>query len=142
MVIDVSLVPKDNWGVWSRLPIWNRWDRPRFERALTARFAAVPGNLHSEREPFYHSVFVTVLQAVGGEIIPESRTDKRPTDAVIKTRGTIYRVEFKLGTAESAQVKSRRHFEPYLANPRPIVLLATRGFAERNIQCPWEDLQE
>jgi len=116
-------------------------DRPRFERALTALFAAIPGELHVPREAYYHSIFFAALQAVGGEIIPESRTDKGRTDAVIKTDKTIYVIEFKLGPAEEAleQIKERRYYEPYLTDPRPMILLGAGGFEERAIRCLWEE---
>jgi len=117
-------------------------DRGRFERALTALFAGILGELHVDREAYYHSVFLAALQAAGGEIIPESRTDKGRTDAVIKTRDAIYVAEFKLGTATEAmaQIKARRYYEPYLADGRPIILLAAGGFSERKIECLWEEL--
>lgn len=48
---------------------------------------------------------------------------------------------FKLGAAEDAlaQLKARRYYEPYLADPRPIILLGAGGFMERNIACLWEE---
>jgi hypothetical protein len=118
-----------------------RGDRPQFERALTALFAAIPGELHVPREAYYHSIFFAVLSAVGAEIIPESRTDKGRTDAVIKTDKTIYVIEFKLGSVEEglAQIKERRYYEPYLTDPRSVILLAAGGFEERAIRCLWED---
>ena len=121
-----------------------RRDRPRFERALTALFAAVPGDLHIRREAYYHAMFVVALQAVGGEILAESRTDKGRADAVIKTRAAIYVVEFKLGTPEEAmaQIKERRYFEPYLSDFRPIFLLGAGGFEQKNIRCLWEDVRK
>ena len=120
-----------------------RSDRPRFERALTALFAAIPGEIHIKQEAYYHTILVVALQAVGGEIIPESRTDKGRTDAVIKTRAAIYVVEFKLGTPEEAmaQIKARRYFEPYLSDSRPIILLGAGGFEQKNIRCLWEELR-
>jgi hypothetical protein len=126
-------------------------DRPRFEQALIALFASIPGELHVDREAYYHSVLFAALQAAGGEVIPESRTDnllrqgyegqEGRTDAVIKTDRAIYVVEFKLGAAEDAlaQIKARRYYEPYLADPRPIILLGAGGFIERNIACLWEE---
>ncbi|MDD2707631.1 MAG: AAA family ATPase [Verrucomicrobiae bacterium] len=116
-------------------------DRSRFEQALTALFASIPGELQVEREAYYHSLFVVALQAAGGELTPESRSDKGRVDAVLKTDAAIYIIEFKLGAAEDAmaQIKARRYYEPYLADPRPIVLLAAGGFAERAIRCLWEE---
>jgi len=62
---------------------------------------------------------------------------------VLKTRDTIYVIEFKLGSAEEAlaQLKARRYYEPYLADPRPIILLAAGGFEERAVQCLWEEVE-
>jgi hypothetical protein len=117
-------------------------DRAEFERALTTLFAAIPGELHVGREAYYHSVFFAALSSVGAEIIPESRTDKGRTDAVLKTDAAIYVIEFKLGTAEEAlaQIKAKRYYEPYLADSRPVILLGAGGFAERTICCLWEEM--
>jgi hypothetical protein len=117
-------------------------DRPQFEQALTALFAGLPYDLHVNREAFYHSVFFAALQATGGEIVAEPHSDKGRADAVIKTANAIYVVEFKLGAAAEAleQIKARRYYEPYLADPRPIVLLGAGGFEDRTIQCLWEEL--
>jgi hypothetical protein len=116
-------------------------DRPQFEQALIALFAGLPYDLHVNREAFYHSVFFAALQATGGEIIAEPHSDKGRADAVIKTANAIYVVEFKLGPAADAlaQLKARRYYEPYLADPRPIVLLGAGGFEDRTIECLWEE---
>jgi hypothetical protein len=117
-------------------------DRAEFECALTALFAAIPGELHVEREAYYHSIFFAALSSVGAEIIPESRTNKGRADAVLKTDAAIYVIEFKLGTPEEAlaQIKAKRYYEPYLADHRPVVLLGAGGFVERTIRCLWEEI--
>jgi hypothetical protein len=119
-------------------------DRPQFEQAMVALFASIPYDLHVNREAYYHSIFFAVLQATGGEIIVESHTDKGRIDAVIKTRKAIYVIEFKLGSAEEAlaQIKARRYYEPYLADPRPVILLAAGGFENRDVQCLWETVDK
>ena len=55
----------------------------------------------------------------------------------------IYVVEFKLGTAEEglAQLKAKRYHEAYLADPRPIVLVAAGGFRERVVTSLWETVK-
>ena len=117
-------------------------NRPQFEQALTALFAAIPYDIQVNREAYYHSVFFAVLQATGGEIIAEPHSDKGRADAVIKTPNAIYVVEFKLGAAADAlaQIKARRYYEPYRTDPRPIILLGAGGFENRTIQCLWEEL--
>ncbi len=117
-------------------------DRPRFERALTALFAAIPGELHVDREAYYHSVFFAALSSVGAHIIPESRTDKGRLDAVLKTTAAVYVIEFKLGRAEEAlaQIEARRYYEPYLGGDRPVILLGAGGFAEKQVRCLWKEL--
>ena len=119
-------------------------DRPRFERALIALFAAIPYDLHVNREAYYHSIFFAVLQATGGEVLAEPHSDKGRADAVLKTRDTIYVIEFNLGTAEEAlaQLKARRYYEPYLVDPRPVILLAAGGFEDRAVRCLWEAVEK
>ncbi len=118
----------------------NRGDRPQFEQALTALFASIPYNLQTKDEAYYHSIFFAVIQAIGGEIIPEPLSDKGRADAVIKTDETIYIIELKLGKASDAlaQIESKRYYEPYLTDPRPIVLIGAGGFDERQIKCIWK----
>jgi hypothetical protein len=118
-------------------------NRPQFERAIVSLFASIPYDLHVNREAYYHSIFFAVLQATGGEVFAEAHTDKGRIDAVLKTRDTIYVIEFKLGTAEEAlaQLKARRYYEPYLADPRPVILLAAGGFEDRAVHCLWEAVE-
>ncbi len=119
-------------------------DRPQFEQAMTALFASIPYDLHVNREAYYHSIFFAVLQATGGEVLAEAHTDKGRIDAVLKTRDTIYVIEFKLGSAEEAlaQIKARRYYEPYLSDPRPIILLAAGGFEDKAVHCLWEEVEK
>jgi hypothetical protein len=118
-------------------------ERERFHQALVALVAALPAELQIEREAYYHSLFIVALQAANGRIIPESRTDKGRADAVVETRDYVYVIEFKLGRAADAlaQIKAKRYYEPYLADPRPVVLVGAGGFAERQIECAWEVLK-
>jgi hypothetical protein len=119
-------------------------DRPQFEQAMTALFAAIPYDLHVNREAYYHSIFFAVLQATGGEVLAEPHSDKGRADAVLKTRDTIYVIEFKLGSAEEAmaQLKAQRYYEPYLVDPRPVILLAAGGFEDRTVHCLWEQVEK
>jgi hypothetical protein len=129
-------------------------DRPQFEQAIVALFAAIPYDLHVNREAYYHSIFFAVLQATGGEVLAEPHTDnllrqgyggqEGRIDAVLKTRDTIYVIEFKLGTAKEAlaQLKARRYYEPYLVDPRPVILLAAGGFEDRAVHCLWEAVEK
>jgi len=118
-------------------------DRPRFEQALTALFASIPYNLHQKNEAFYHSIFFAVIKAIGGEIIPEPSSSLGRVDTIIQTDKTIYVIEFKLGKASDAiaQIEEKCYYEPFLSDPRPIVLLGAGGFEERKIQCLWQELK-
>ena len=119
-------------------------DRPQFEQAIVALFASIPYDLHVNREAYYHSIFFAVLQATGGEVLVEAHTDKGRIDAVIKTPKAIYVIEFKLGSAEEAlaQIKARRCYEPYLSDPRSVILLAAGGFEDKTVQCLWEEVEK
>ena len=80
---------------------------------------------------------------VGGRLIAELSTDKGRVDAVLKTSDYIYIIEFKLGSASEAlvQIRDKRYCEQYLSDSRKIVLLGAGGFAEKNIQCLWENVK-
>jgi len=114
-------------------------DRPQFEHALTALFAAIPFHLHQKNEAYYHSIFFAVIKAIGGEIIPEPASSLGRADAVIQTDKAIYVIEFKLGKSSDAlaQIEAKRYYEPFLSDPRPIVLLGTGGFEDRMIEWGW-----
>ena len=118
-------------------------DRKSFETTLISLFASIPHHLHLPKEAYYHSVFLAALNAVGGQVLAETATDKGRVDAVLKTRDYIYVIEFKLGTAENAmeQILQRRYFEPFMADRRKVVLLGAGGFAERNIHCQWQEMK-
>ena len=120
----------------------NSGDRAAFEKTLIALFASIPHHLHIAKEAYYHSVFVATINAAGGQIMPETSTDKGRVDAVLKTRNYVYIIEFKLGSADEAmaQIRQRRYYEPFAAEERKVILLGAGGFAERNIQCLWEDI--
>ena len=122
----------------------NRGERPRFEQALTALFAAIPYSLHTKDEAYYHSIFFSAIMAIGGEIIPEPSSSLGRADAVIKTDKTIYVIEFKLGRASDAlaQIEEKRYYEPFLSDPRPVVLLGAGGFEERKIECLWKEVKK
>ena len=122
----------------------NRGDRPRFEQALRALFAAIPYNLHQKNEAYYHSIFFAVIKAIGGEILPEPSSSLGRADAVIETDKAIYVIEFKLGRASDAlaQIEEKHYYEPFLSDPRPVVLLGAGGFEERKIECIWKDVKK
>jgi hypothetical protein len=117
--------------------------RPAFERALTALFAAIPYDQQIPREAFYHAVFIAALQAVGGRLAAEVHTWTGRADAVLETRDIIYCIEFKLGDADSGmtQLLERRYHDAFAADPRKVVLLAAGGFEDRRIVCRWQDVE-
>jgi len=121
----------------------NRGDHPQFEQALIALFAAIPYNLHTKDEAYYHSIFFAVIKAIGGEIIPEPLSSLGRADAVVKTDKTIYVIEFKLGLASDAlaQIEAKCYYEPFLSDPRPVVLLGAGGFEERKMECIWKEVK-
>lgn len=117
-------------------------DRNRFEKLLSSLFASIPYPLHLPKESFYHAVFLAALQAVGGQLIAEAATSQGRADAVLKTHSYIYIIEFKLGSAAEAlkQIRRKKYYQSFLADPRQIVLLGAGGFGDNAIQCLWENI--
>ena len=125
------------------LSAMERGEEDRFEKGLRTLFAAIPGELQRKEELYFHSVFYAALQAVGGAIIAESRTDKGRVDAVVRTRKRVYVIEFKLGKATEAisQIRKNRYYEPYECEGKELILVGAGGFRERAVEVVWEELR-
>ncbi|MBF0244680.1 MAG: ATP-binding protein [Planctomycetes bacterium] len=101
-------------------------------------FAAVPYDITLKNEKYYQTIFFVVFKLLGACIEAESRTGQGRIDAVVKTPGRIFILEFKLfGTAAEAlaQIKAKRYYEPYLSDGRPVVLVgAAFDATTRNLE--------
>jgi hypothetical protein len=97
-----------------------------FFDSLRALFANVPYTIQLNDEKYYQTIFHLIVTMLGFDAEAETATGAGRIDAVIKTQDRIYLFEFKLhDTAESAleQIRTKRYFEKYLADGRPITLI-------------------
>ena len=94
------------------------------------------------KESDYHLMFHSMLVAIDGDVNVELLTNKGRIDAVLKTKNTIYVIEFKRDkSAKEAidQIKDKGYMEKYLAwktdNPNHEIYLLGINFnsKERNI---------
>ena len=94
------------------------------------------------KESDYHLMFHSMLVAIDGDVNVELLTNKGRIDAVLKTKNTIYVIEFKRDkSAKEAieQIKDKGYMEKYLAwkadNPNFEIYLLGINFSskERNI---------
>ena len=118
-----------------------REDMDQFIGLLKSIFAGIPSHLQTGQNGFYyHSLFYLILSLMGAKIDLEVLTDKGRIDAVLELEDKIYRIEFKLDSAQKAlsQIKTRKYYEKYLQKTKDIYLLGVGGFAEREINYAWE----
>jgi len=115
-------------------------DMHSFFTALQALFSSITVkqlDKVKEYEGFYHSIIYIVLKIVGIHITCEVQSHFGTTDAVIKTDTTIYVLEFKMGSAQSAidQINKKQYYAPYLADNRDVLIVGF-GFnkAHRNLE--------
>jgi hypothetical protein len=71
------------------------YDLERFLDILRGLFASIPYNLHIPREAYYHSVFYSVMTALGFDMDAEVAVSGGRIDAVLETRDRVYIMEFK-----------------------------------------------
>ena len=81
-------------------------------------FASIPYHEYknNQNEGFYHSIFHTVLMAVGATINSEIATNKGRIDTIVKTDKHIYLFEFKLNQSATdalSQIKERGYDEQF-----------------------------
>ena len=108
-----------------------------FIASLTSIFSNITYHQVRADEAYFHTVFFLIIKMLGFNIECEVLTNIGRIDAVIKTKTTIYIIEFKLSDAETAlqQIKDKKYHEKYLENKKQIILLGI-GFNKnkRNIE--------
>ena len=121
----------------------------KINEALHALFAAIPysnyvNNIIANYEGYYSSVVYTFFAALGFDIVAEDTTNKGRIDLTVKTDDSIYIIEFKLDSKESAihQIKERGYSEKYLAEGKKTFLIGINfSSEEKNItDFQWESV--
>jgi hypothetical protein len=62
---------------------------------LKSLFAAIPYQLHINREAYYHSIFLAVMNVLGFDVDAEVSVSMGRIDAVLELADKIYIMEFK-----------------------------------------------
>ena len=87
-------------------------------------FAGIPYELSDNTERHYQTIFYVIFTLMGQFTEAEVRSSHGRTDAVVKTRDTVYVFEFKLnGTAEEAlrQIDTGDYLIPYQLSGKRLV---------------------
>ena len=90
---------------------------------LNRLIAAIPGNLHTPKESYYHSLIQMIFQTSGLTVRSEEWVAGGRIDTVIEEPDCFYIIEFKFdGTAQMAidQIKHRKYSEKFQANGKSI----------------------
>ena len=122
-------------------------DGEGLKEVLTELFANIPYDLTTEKESYYHSLFLLAARMSGYEVEGEVHTDKGRIDAVLKKDTRVIVVEIKYGQDEPAsklveeameQIKEKKYYEKYAGNE---VSLLGIGFGKnKEICCGFEGL--
>ena len=94
-------------------------------KSLSELFANIPYDLTTEKESYYHSLFLLAGRMSGYEVEGEVHTNKGRIDAVLKKEKEIIIVEIKYSKEKSTgemieeglnQIKERKYYEKYEGN--------------------------
>ncbi|MFH0734972.1 MAG: AAA family ATPase [bacterium] len=101
---------------------------------IKSLIAGIPYQLHIPKEAYYHSLFYLIMELMGIEIDMEVSTSKGRIDGVVEFENNIYILEFKyLTDLKNAskllheainQIKTKKYFEPYFKQSKPVKYLA------------------
>jgi len=97
-------------------------------------FASISYNhFQGANEKYYHTVLYLVFSMVGITVETEVQTNRGRIDAVLKTKDTIYIMEFKMNSAEEAmdQIKNRKYYERYQGLGKTLILVGV-AFSEKD----------
>jgi hypothetical protein len=108
------------------------------EKSLKELFANIPYDLTTEKESYYHSLFLLSARMSEYEVEGEVHTDKGRIDAVLKKEKEIIIVEIKYSKEKSTgemieealnQIKDKKYYEKYSSNAD--VSLLGIGFGDK-----------
>lgn len=110
-----------------------------FVAILQAVFATIPHHLFLPQEAYYHSVVYLILNLLGFRVYAERLTNLGRMDAVLETADTVYILEFKMTTAESAiqQIRTKQYAQSYYGRGKMIILLGVAFDPEKRNIVDW-----
>jgi hypothetical protein len=111
---------------------------------LRSLIAGIPGNLHTSKESYYHSLMHIVFQMSGLSIRSEAWVSGGRMDTVIEEPGTIYIVEFKFDKpAQEAihQIRSKGYDLMYQGTGKSIKALGISVDCQSKTIGEWEILE-
>jgi hypothetical protein len=115
------------------------------QRGLVELFANIAYDLITQKESYYHSLFLVAGVLSGYEVEPEVHTDKGRIDAVLKKGKEVIVVEIKYGKGSKVgellkeameQIKDRKYYEKYGGSE--VSLLAIAFGDNKEIACKFE----
>ena len=110
-----------------------------FMQRLQAIFADTDYRIVGQRELYFQNAVAVIFKMLGFNVQTERPANGGRMDMVVKTQTNIYVIEFKIDkTADAAlqQIKDKGYCLPFVADPRPKVLIGvnfsseTRGISE------------
>ncbi|MDR0399215.1 MAG: ATP-binding protein [Endomicrobium sp.] len=102
-------------------------------KSLRELFANIPYDLTTEKESYYHSLFLLAARMSGYEVEGEVHTDKGRIDAVLRKGKEIIVVEIKYSKEKSSeemieealnQIRERKYYEKYAENDVSLLVIA------------------
>ncbi|MDR1417840.1 MAG: ATP-binding protein, partial [Endomicrobium sp.] len=120
----------------------------RLGRNLEELFSNIPYDLHTKKESYYHSLFLSASRMSGCEVEAEGHTDKGRIDAVLRHDNGITIVEVKYAKEVDHikdkieeglnQIKDTKYYQKY-TNVN-VSLLAVVFCENKNIACKFENI--
>jgi len=115
------------------------WDH--FIDTLNRLVASIPGNLHTPKESYYHSLIHMVFQVSGLTIRSEEWVAGGRMDTVIEEHDCFYIIEFKFGKSAAEaieQIKHRKYSAKFPKDLKPVYAIGISvDCASKGIQ-GWE----
>jgi hypothetical protein len=120
-------------------------DGNRLQKSLVELFANIPYDLTTEKESYYHSLFLLAARMSGYEVEGEVHTDKGRIDVVLKKGNDVIVVEIKYGKKSKIeqllkkameQIKEKKYYERYSSSE--VSLLAIAFVDNKGIACKFK----
>ena len=98
---------------------------------LRSLFAAIPNQLHVDKEAYYHSIFFSIMNVLGFEIDAEVSVSRGRIDATLELGDKVYIFEFKYLACppDADESEKRKLFEKTLE--QGMKQISDKGYADK-----------
>lgn len=139
--LTIGKMDKTNMLLFEIIDAFNDVDIEKFITHINTLFKNIPYSIIENKERYFHSIFYMVMKLIGYKIECEVLTIDGRIDAVVKTKSSIFIIEFKIdhdAVKAIQQIQEKGYALKYQDDPRPKKLIGINFHSETHKIDDWQ----